>query len=186
MKGCCEVCGGAMQIVEPFYHRARVLRGGGLCTCPGQFDLDDKYLALKPHHKEVIRKYWEDKGCALTDEDLKAIFADEVKIKEMKAKLKGGKSKSDKGNDSKVKNRKRREILDFARDNNLVIHPGRGYDYSVDSYFMFNRCPCDATRLDCPCNEAVAECKETGCCKCRLYWRDYDTFKDKFIAKEES
>jgi len=175
-----------MLIIEPFYHMARRFRGGGLCTCPGQTDLDDKYMALKPHHKEAIRKYWADKGCALTKDVLKEIFADEAKIKAMKDKVKSDKVKSDKVKDSKAKNKKRREILDFARDNNLVIHPGRGYDYYIDSYFMFNRCPCDATRLDCPCNEAVAECKEIGCCKCRLYWRDYDTFKDQFIAKEES
>jgi hypothetical protein len=184
-RGYCEVCGGAMLIIIPFYNRARWLREGSICTCPGQTDLDDKYMALKPHHKEAIRKYWEDKGCALTVDALKEIFADEAKIKAMKEGYKAI-AKSDKAKDSKPKNKKRREILDFARDNKLVIHPGRGYDYYIDSYFMFNRCPCDATRLDCPCNEAVAECKETGWCKCRLYWRDYDTFKDQFIAKEES
>lgn len=81
MKGCCEVCGGALQIVEPFYHRARELRGGGLCTCPGQLVLDDKYLALKPEHKEAIRKHWENKACALTREELKAIFASEGGIR---------------------------------------------------------------------------------------------------------
>ena len=86
---------------------------------------------------------------------------------------------------SRVKNNKRWQMLDFARDNNLVIHPGKGYDYYIDSYFMFDHCPCDATRLNCPCPESVGECKEIGWCKCKLYWRDHDTFKDKFITKEE-
>ena len=86
--------------------------------------------------------------------------------------------------DKKVMNRKRRQILDFARDNKLIINAGVGYDYSIDSYFMFGHCPCDAKRPDCPCPEAVGEVKEKGCCKCRLFWRDYDVFKDKMIAKE--
>ena len=81
-------------------------------------------------------------------------------------------------------NEKRREILDFARDNNLIINPSVGYNYYVDSYFMFLRCPCDESRHNCPCPESVKECKDGGWCKCRLYWRDYDTFKDKFIVKE--
>ena len=85
----------------------------------------------------------------------------------------------------RVKDRKRRELLDFARDNNLVIHPGRGYDYYIDSYFMFNACPCDTSRLSCPCPESVKECKEMGHCKCKLFWRDHDTFKDLHITKEE-
>ena len=94
------------------------------------------------------------------------------------------KSKEKPMRDKNTMNRKRREILDFARDNNLTIHPGVGYDYSINSYFMFNCCPCDPKRLNCPCPESIKEVKEKGWCKCRLYWRDYDTFKDKFIAKE--
>lgn len=76
-------------------------------------------------------------------------------------------------------NKKRREILDWARDNHLIIHPGRGFDYYIDSFFMFNCCPCDDTRKNCPCPESIEECRETGYCKCRLYWRDYDIYKAK-------
>jgi len=80
-------------------------------------------------------------------------------------------------------NRKRREICDFARDHNLVIHPGKGYDYYIESYFMFNCCPCDKTRHDCPCNEAVEEIARDGYCKCRLFWRSHDDFKEKMLKE---
>lgn len=84
-----------------------------------------------------------------------------------------------------IMNRKRREVLDFARDHNLVIHPGKGYDYYIQGYFMFAHCPCDSSRLDCPCPESLGEIEREGWCKCRLFWRDLDTFKEKFISKEE-
>lgn len=94
------------------------------------------------------------------------------------------KNKAKPARDKKVMNKKRCEILNFARDHNLIIHPGIGYDYYINGYFMFNHCPCDDKRLDCPCPESIDEVKEKGWCKCRLFWRDYDTFKDKFIMKE--
>ena len=79
-------------------------------------------------------------------------------------------------------NPKRREILDFARDHNLLIHPGAGYDYYIEGFFKFGFCPCDKNRPNCPCPESVTECKEKGHCKCRLYWRSYDDFKDTMIG----
>ncbi len=85
---------------------------------------------------------------------------------------------------NKGKNKKRREILDFARDNNLVIHPGVGYDYFTDNYFEVGHCVCDSTRLDCPCLEAVEEVERDGWCKCRLYWRDLDTYKNSHVKEE--
>ena len=85
----------------------------------------------------------------------------------------------------RVKDRKRRDLLDFARDNNLVIHPGKGYDYYVDSYFMFDACPCDTSRKQCPCPESVRECEEQGHCLCKLFWKDHETFKKVFVGEEE-
>jgi len=76
-----------------------------------------------------------------------------------------------------VKQKKRIEVLDFARDHGLVIHPGKGYDYYIESFLKFQYCPCDSTRKNCPCPESVEECREIGWCKCRLFWRDHDTFK---------
>ena len=86
---------------------------------------------------------------------------------------------------SREDNPRRRKILDWARDHNLVIHPGAGYDYYIDSFNQFNACPCDLSRPDCPCPESVEECKEKGHCKCRLFWRSHDDFKDKMLGKEK-
>jgi len=80
-------------------------------------------------------------------------------------------------------NKKRREILDFARDNGLVIHPGKGYDYYIDNFFASGHCPCDKDRPDCPCPESVNEVKEEGWCKCRLFWRDLDTYKNSHVPE---
>lgn len=78
-------------------------------------------------------------------------------------------------------NAMRKKLCDFARDNSFVVHPGRGYDYYVDSFFMFNACPCDVKRLSCPCEQAVEEVAEKGYCLCRLFWRSYDDFKEKML-----
>lgn len=80
-------------------------------------------------------------------------------------------------------NKKRREMLDFARDKGLVIHPGRGFDYYIEGYFKFGHCPCDESRSDCPCAEAIEECKNDGWCKCRLFWRDLDTYKESHVSE---
>lgn len=74
-------------------------------------------------------------------------------------------------------NPQRRKILVFAAANNLVIHPARGYDYYVEAYQRHSACPCDTTRKDCPCPQAIEECKVDGHCLCRLFWRDYLTFQ---------
>lgn len=76
----------------------------------------------------------------------------------------------------------RRAICDFARDNGFVIHP-KGYDYYIKN--MFNGCPCDKTRLSCPCPEAVIEVPRDGHCLCRLFWRDLDTFKESHLPEEK-
>ncbi|MCK9600849.1 MAG: hypothetical protein M0R06_17540 [Sphaerochaeta sp.] len=74
-------------------------------------------------------------------------------------------------------------MLDFARDNNLVITPA-GYDYFVDNYLEFGHCVCDKTRPVCPCPQALEDVKEIGHCKCRLFFRDYDTFKKMYCDEE--
>ncbi len=81
-------------------------------------------------------------------------------------------------------NPQRRRILDWARDHGMIIHPASGYSYYVDGYQHFGCCPCDKNRPGCPCPESITEVKEQGHCKCRLFWRDLDTFKHKFIPGE--
>lgn len=85
--------------------------------------------------------------------------------------------------DKKTLQAKRREICDFARDNNMVIHPGRGYDYSIESFFMFACCPCAPARKHCPCPESIKEVEVTGHCLCRLYWKSLDIFKEEMIKE---
>lgn len=82
----------------------------------------------------------------------------------------------------KADNTMRRAICDFARDHGFVIHPGKGYDYYIESFNMFNACPCDKTRKSCPCEEAVTEVPEKGSCLCRLFWQDMDTFEEKMLG----
>jgi hypothetical protein len=72
--------------------------------------------------------------------------------------------------------KKRKEILDFAHHNHMVIHPD-GWDDFISNYLEFHHCVCDANRLSCPCQEAIKEVISIGHCKCRLFWRDYQTFK---------
>ena len=75
---------------------------------------------------------------------------------------------------------KRREICDFARDNNLVIHPG-GYGYYIDSFLMFHYCSCAPERKNCPCPEAIEEVAKNGHCRCNLFWRSLDDFKKEML-----
>lgn len=74
-------------------------------------------------------------------------------------------------------------LLDFAVRNLVVFNPV-GYGYYVDAYNHFGHCPCDATRKACPCGEAVVEVWEKGCCKCQLFWKDYETYRVKKGLKD--
>ncbi len=78
------------------------------------------------------------------------------------------------------KQKKRVEILDFAHKHRLVVNPA-GYDYYIDLFFKCNSCPCDQSRLNCPCPEAIEEVEKDGWCKCRLFWCDYKTFRENHL-----
>ena len=84
----------------------------------------------------------------------------------------------------KVGNAMRRRVCDFAQDHELVIHPGRGYEYYIESFNMFGCCPCDETRKSCPCPEAINDVASKGHCLCHLFWRDLETFKQAVIKEE--
>ena len=91
--------------------------------------------------------------------------------------------RSEKKMRQKPNNHKRRQILDFARDNNLVIHPGGGFEYYIKLFYKSGHCPCDKDRPDCPCPESVEEAKGKGHCKCCLFWRDLDTYKESHVKE---
>ena len=76
-----------------------------------------------------------------------------------------------------------RQIVDFAQEHGLVIHPAVGYTYYVKNYLEAGRCPCDADRPTCPCPESIEETRELGSCKCKLLWRDYQTFKESHLKE---
>jgi len=73
--------------------------------------------------------------------------------------------------------KKLKEILDFAQEHGVTINPA-GYGYFADSYLMFDRCPCDPMRLECPCIDAPGEIEKDGHCLCHLFWKDPQTFKE--------
>lgn len=74
-------------------------------------------------------------------------------------------------------NLKRVEVLDWAEDHGFIINPSKGYDHYVQYTQKYGACPCDGARTHCPCPESIKEVQEQGFCLCRLYWRDFATFK---------
>ena len=78
----------------------------------------------------------------------------------------------------KIGNGKRREIIDWAVEHNFITNPN-GYEYYIENWFAFGFCVCDKTRKYCPCPESIDEVKELGYCKCRLYYRNYEVYKEK-------
>jgi ferredoxin-thioredoxin reductase catalytic subunit len=73
---------------------------------------------------------------------------------------------------------KRFEIIDRAISRGWFINPSKGMELYIDNILKFGYCPCDKTRPDCPCAESVAEVAEKGHCRCGLYWRSYQVFRD--------
>ena len=72
---------------------------------------------------------------------------------------------------------KRHEIIDWAVTHNAIINPSKGMEMYVENFFKFGHCPCDSNRTMCPCTEALDDIERKGCCLCRLFWRDLETFK---------
>lgn len=92
-------------------------------------------------------------------------------VAEVEAKI--GMSKPKK---AKLKPAQYRAIVNWAIVHKMAINP-TGCGYYVESFNMFNACPCDRTRKVCPCPESIEEVQKDGHCLCRLFWRDLETFK---------
>jgi ferredoxin-thioredoxin reductase catalytic subunit len=69
-------------------------------------------------------------------------------------------------------------IVEHAKKHGFIINPGTGYGYAMDAIQKFHSCPCDRSRLSCPCEQSVDEVAKQGWCKCHLFWRDYQIFQD--------
>ena len=76
------------------------------------------------------------------------------------------------------------KLIKFAQEHNFVINPA-GYAYYAQSFGMFGCCPCDASRKECPCEQAITEVPEKGKCLCHLFWRDYKTYLEESFKEEK-
>ncbi len=62
------------------------------------------------------------------------------------------------------------DIIKFARDNNLQLHPGQEPLKWADLLIKHEgRCPCVPGRNHCPCEFVLEDIKELGRCRCGLF-----------------
>ena len=64
-------------------------------------------------------------------------------------------------------------IVKFAQDNNLKIHPGQEPLKWGDLLIKRGgHCPCVPGRDHCPCDFVLEDIKESNCCRCGLFVND--------------
>lgn len=63
-------------------------------------------------------------------------------------------------------------ILEFAENNKLYIHPGRDVKEWAELVIKEGSCPCVSSRKSCPCEYVLQDIKEENCCRCRLFVND--------------
>ena len=68
------------------------------------------------------------------------------------------------------------DLLNFAQENGLNVHPTNPLDQHVERVNTGNgACPCDPEHRTCPCEEAISDCNDTTkpekerCCTCRVF-----------------
>lgn len=64
------------------------------------------------------------------------------------------------------------DIVKFAQDNNLKIHPGQEPLKWADLVIKNNGCPCVPGRNHCPCEFALEDIKKINRCRCGLFVND--------------
>jgi hypothetical protein len=64
------------------------------------------------------------------------------------------------------------DIVKFAQDHNLHIHPGQEPRKWADLVIKKGGCPCVPGRDHCPCEFAMDDIKEIGRCRCGLFCND--------------
>lgn len=73
----------------------------------------------------------------------------------------------------------------FAEEHGLIVNPRTGPEYYVRHVVQHGRCPCDKTRLECPCPQALDDVESTGHCLCRLFWKDVETYEEQMGKSKE-
>lgn len=61
------------------------------------------------------------------------------------------------------------DILEFAMEHGLRIHPEKDLDGFCERTVGVGHCPCKDHEMYCPCSVALENCKEQGFCTCRLF-----------------
>jgi len=61
------------------------------------------------------------------------------------------------------------DIIRFARDNNLEIHPGQDPLKWADLVIKKGGCPCVPGRNHCPCEFVLEDIKDINRCRCGLF-----------------
>lgn len=74
------------------------------------------------------------------------------------------------------------DIIKFAQDNELQIHPGQDPETWAELVIKKGGCPCVPGRPECPCEFALEDIKELNRCRCGLfvngaYLEDYARLK---------
>lgn len=62
-----------------------------------------------------------------------------------------------------------KDIIKFAQDNNLEIHPGQEPLKWADLVIKKGGCPCVPGRNHCPCEFVLEDIKEINRCRCGLF-----------------
>ena len=81
------------------------------------------------------------------------------------------------------------DIIKFAQDNNLKIHPGQEPLKWADLVIKHEGCPCVPGRNHCPCEFVLEDIKESNCCRCGLfcnqaYIEEYNRLLAEWKSKE--
>jgi len=61
------------------------------------------------------------------------------------------------------------DIIRFARENNLEIHPGQDPLKFAELIIKHEGCPCVPGRNHCPCEFVLEDMKALGRCRCGLF-----------------
>ena len=79
------------------------------------------------------------------------------------------------------------DIIRFARENKLEIHPGQDPLKFAELVIKHGGCPCVPGRNHCPCEFALEDIKELGRCRCGLFCNEaYLEEYDRLLAERKS